>query len=137
MMRVHGSAVAINGRAVLILGPSGSGKSATALALMATGAALVSDDQTELRRDGGRLIADAPAAIRGLVEARGVGLLRATSAGPTEVALVVDLGSDEAERLPPERRHEILGVSLPLVLGPAGTHLAYALRQYMLAGRGA
>ncbi|MDO5632784.1 MAG: serine kinase [Paracoccus sp. (in: a-proteobacteria)] len=133
---IHGSAVALNGRGLLILGPSGSGKSALALALMGMGAALVSDDRTVLHRAGDTVVADAPDTIRGLIEARGVGILRADPAGPVRLALVADLGRVEDARLPPRRGHDLLGVMLPLVLGPYGPHLSCALRQYLLAGRG-
>ena len=74
---LHASCVAISGRGVLIIGPSGSGKSALALQLMAFGASLVADDQTELTVQGGTLIARCPPTMSGLIEARGLGILRA------------------------------------------------------------
>ncbi|MDO5705850.1 MAG: HPr kinase/phosphatase C-terminal domain-containing protein, partial [Paracoccus sp. (in: a-proteobacteria)] len=95
---IHASSVAIDGRGLLILGPSGAGKSALALALMAMGAVLVSDDRTVLRRDGDMVLADAPDSLRGLIEARGIGILRADSAGAVPVVLVVDLGRAEDAR---------------------------------------
>lgn len=119
----------------MILGPSGSGKSTLALAMMGLGAQLVSDDQTEIMRDDDRLVADAPYALRGMIEARGVGLLQAESYGPVVLSLVADLGLSEVQRLPPKREHRILGLGLPLVLGPITGHLHFALRQYLLAGR--
>ncbi len=134
-MIVHASCVALSGKAVLILGPSGSGKSALALSLMAMGAGLVADDQTVLRREGASLVADAPEAIRGQIEARGVGILAADAVGPVPISLVVDLGRDEDRRLPPKRTHMLMDVSLPLVLGPYRFHLAPAIRQYLEKGR--
>src|SRR5690348_6821760 len=71
---VHGTAVAIDGEAVLLLGPSGAGKSDLALRLIETGAQLVADDQAELRRSGSLILVSAPAAIFGLIEARGIGI---------------------------------------------------------------
>ena len=62
---VHASTVAIDGRAVLISGPSGSGKSDLALRLLDRGFSLVSDDQTHVRREGDRLIASPPPNIAG------------------------------------------------------------------------
>lgn len=132
---VHGSCVALDGRAILILGPSGSGKSALALAMMSIGAGLVSDDRTVLQRCGAQLMADAPDAIRGRIEARGIGILGAGAVGPAEVVLVVDLGLAARERLPPPATRDMLGVAIPLVLGPWAPHLHHALRQYMLGGR--
>lgn len=135
MLHLHASAVALSGRAVLIMGPPGAGKSTLSLVLMAMGAGLVSDDQTLLRVQDGQLLADAPAALRGRIEARGIGLLRATPVGPMPVHLAVDLGQREDQRLPPWRNIQLLDQSVPLVLGPYGPHLGPALRQYLVAGR--
>ena len=136
-MLIHGSSVALAGRAVLITGASGRGKSTLALALMAVGGELVSDDQVMLSRDGDLLLADAPATIRGRIEARGVGILTAAAVGPMPVALCVDLDRSEDHRLPPLRHSAFLGVSVPLVLGPFGSHLCHAVRQYLIGGRAA
>ncbi|HGG65172.1 MAG TPA: serine kinase, partial [Rhodobacteraceae bacterium] len=69
---VHASSVAVDGKAVLVVGPSGSGKSALCLQLMALGATLVADDRTELISSESGLIARAPETIDGMIEARGV-----------------------------------------------------------------
>ena len=75
---LHASAVALTPAAgVLILGPSGVGKSSLALRLMALGARLVADDGVALTVQAGALIARAPAPIAGLIEARGAGILHA------------------------------------------------------------
>ena len=132
---LHASAVACEGRGLLILGRSGSGKSSLALAMMALGAGLVADDRTVLRADGGGLVADCPAALRGRIEARGVGILSARPAGPARLVLAVDLDRPEPERLPPDRRIELLGQPLPLVLGQGRHHLAAVLLQYLRGGR--
>lgn len=134
-MTTHASAVSIDGKGLLILGSSGSGKSALALELIALGAQLIADDRVLLTRQEDRLIAESPPALSGLIEARGVGLLHAQPAGPTPITVVVDLGQAETERLPQFRHIEILGVQLPLVLGPAGPHLGISLRQLILCGR--
>lgn len=134
-MNIHASCIAFGGRGLLILGPSGSGKSTLALSMMAVGAVLVADDRTLLWTEEGRLIAGAPDQIRGRIEARGVGILAADAAGPTEITLAVDLGRSEVERLPHSRHHELLGVNIPLVFGPFHPHLAVMLRQYLLKGR--
>ncbi len=132
---LHASSVALNGAAVLLLGPSGAGKSALALDLMSRGAALVSDDQTIVFRQGATLFADAPAAIRGQIEARGIGLIAAQPAGATPVALAVDLERAEAERLPPARTLVILGVKIQLICGRGTVNLAPAILQYLKSGR--
>lgn len=133
--QIHGTVVALAGRGLLIIGPSGSGKSTLALQLMAVGAQLVSDDRTDLHREEDRIIAAAPATLSGRIEAHRLGVLFADAARPTALSLVVDLGREEEARLPPLRYHELLGIQLPLALGPYRPHLYAALRQYLLAGR--
>lgn len=135
MTQLHATTVAVEGRGLLILGPSGSGKSCLALQLMAVGAVLVADDRTDVAVEDGRLIARAPQALRGRIEARGVGILNAPVSGPVPLALAVDLGRAEDQRLPPFRSHSVAGMSLPLVLGPYRPHLYAALRQLLLTGR--
>lgn len=131
----HGSCVAFNGRAVLIVGPSGVGKSALALDLMSRGAQLVADDRVVLSCDGDQVLADAPLALRGVIEARHVGLLRADAAGPVPVVLVVDLSHPEPQRLPPIRHTTLMGRELALVFASFGPHLAPAVQQLLLCGR--
>ena len=74
---IHATTVQLGAHGVLIIGPSGSGKSDLALRLIGEGALLVSDDQTRLTLKDGRLIATAPATIAGRIEARGIGIQRA------------------------------------------------------------
>jgi serine kinase of HPr protein (carbohydrate metabolism regulator) len=112
---VHASTVALEGRAVLISGPSGSGKSDLALRLLDRGFTLVSDDQTIVRRDGDRLIASSPPTIRGKLEIRGIGIVEMESVDDVPIGLYVELTSD-ITRLPDDRRERpVLGVRLPLV----------------------
>ncbi|WP_135450789.1 HPr kinase/phosphorylase [Tabrizicola caldifontis] len=132
---LHASCISVDGRGLLILGPSGSGKSSLALRLMALGARLVADDRTEVVAIDNRLIARCPPAIRGLVEARGVGLLRAETSGEVPVVLVADLGRTEEQRLPPYRRITLMGCELDLVLHPRNDHFPEALLLYLRNGR--
>lgn len=117
--QVHATCVALPEGGVLLRGESGAGKSDLALRLIDGGARLVADDQTMLTRDGARLIARAPATIAGLIEARGVGILRLPPerlAPQVVVALIVDLVDPaRIERLPEAAREDLLGVSLQRV----------------------
>lgn len=132
---LHASCVALDGRAVLITGASGSGKSALALGLIARGAGLVSDDRTILTRRGTDLVASCPDPIHGLVEARGVGLLNAKPHPPAPLAFVVDLDRSETERLPPHRDVTILSISLPLIYKVESSHFIDAVLLYLERGR--
>jgi serine kinase of HPr protein (carbohydrate metabolism regulator) len=96
---VRGTSVAIAGRGVLLRGESGSGKSDLALRLIDRGALLVSDDHTEVRAQGGRLLARSPATIAGKIEVRGVGIVALPAAVDVPLCLVVDLDR-VPERLP-------------------------------------
>lgn len=70
--RFHGGCVARRGLGVLIFGASGAGKSDLLLRLLARGYDLVADDRIEMEDD----LVRAPAALRGLVEVRGWGIVR-------------------------------------------------------------
>jgi serine kinase of HPr protein (carbohydrate metabolism regulator) len=144
--RVHATCVALHvgrgWRGLLLCGPSGSGKSDLALRLIDGGGRLVSDDQTEIRRVGGRLLATAPRTIAGLIEARGVGIVRLARdqlVTRTTLALLIDLVPErQIERLPEPVRQSLLGVELPLLaVNPfepsAAAKLRLAFRQFAVA----
>ena len=112
---LHASTVASDGRAVLVTGASGSGKSDLALRMLDRGFTLVSDDQTIVKRDGDRLIASAPSTIAGKLEIRGIGIVDVERVANVPIALVVELTSD-IERMPyDDDRRLILGVALPVI----------------------
>ena len=74
-MLLHASSVARKGVAVLLLGAPGAGKSDLVLRMIDAGWQLVADDQVVLRAEAGALRASAPAALRGMLEVRGLGVL--------------------------------------------------------------
>lgn len=112
---VRGSCVAIGEAGVLLRGDSGCGKSDLALRLIDGGAMLVSDDYVAVRAEGERIVAAPPEPIRGLIELRGVGLLRVPYCENVALALVLDLlPSFRVSRHPERKTTQISGVSLPL-----------------------
>ena len=138
---IHASAAFVDGTGVLVRGPSGSGKSALVLALILADSArnrLVADDRTVLRTEAGRLVASPPAALAGLIEIRGYGIVRLPHVAAQEIGLVVDL--EEAGTVPrmPDRsesRASLLGVEIPRLALPIG-HFdgATRVRGVLLAG---
>ncbi|MEM6588082.1 MAG: HPr kinase/phosphatase C-terminal domain-containing protein [Pseudomonadota bacterium] len=132
---LHASCVAIEERAVLILGASGSGKSGLALQLMACGARLVSDDRTQIWRAGDTLMADAPERLSGLIEAREVGILRVTPAGPHRIELVIDMDRTETQRLPEPHQTELMGLSITMLKKSNLAHFPATIVAYLRGQR--
>jgi len=113
-MRVHATAVAIAGRAVLLLGPPGSGKSDLALRLIDRGARLIADDQVEIVAVDGRLLASPPLTIAGRIEVRSVGIVAVGHVSAVPVALLVDLAG-VCERMPEPATRALAGCAVPLI----------------------
>lgn len=135
LLNYHATCVSVDGNGLLVLGASGTGKSALALQLMALGAELVSDDRTCLRQENNQVVARAPAAIKGLIEARGIGILNAHVEKQAKLVLVVDLDQIEQERLPSVSHHSICGIVLPLLKKVDGPHFPAAILQLLRSGR--
>jgi HPr kinase/phosphorylase len=126
---VHASVVLVGSRAVLIRGPSGSGKSQLALELIEMARArsfpfarLVADDRVHLEATHGRLLARPAETLAGLIEVRGAGLMRLAHEASAVVGLVVDLAAADAQRLPEASRRttEIDGIELPRLAVASG-----------------
>jgi HPr kinase/phosphorylase len=121
---VHASAVRVGGHAVLIRGPSGSGKSRLAFDLLLAGRAgliapsvLVGDDRVHLSPHDGKLMVRPAPALTGLIEIRGLGIRRCDFAPEAAIGLVVDLDALDAERLPPPEalQAQIKGILIPRI----------------------
>jgi serine kinase of HPr protein (carbohydrate metabolism regulator) len=148
---VHGTAIALGGRAALLRGASGSGKSDLALRALAAPAGslveapfgLVADDQVVIRVTDDGLTVSPPDRLQGLIEVRGLGIVTVPHRSDARLSLLVDLvGPHDVERLPdPWPTEVIIGVSLPVLrLAPfnasAPLKLALALTREPWRGRG-
>lgn len=132
---VHATSVAIEGRAALITGPSGSGKSGLALDLIALGATLISDDMTVVETDETEWpIARTTGRMSGVIEARGLGLIRVPSLAAAPVALIVDMSRTETERLPEPRFTDLLGSRIVTVSRVDSPHFPASIMALIKGG---
>ncbi|SNS31540.1 HPr kinase/phosphorylase [Antarctobacter heliothermus] len=132
---VHATSVSVAGRGLLIRGASGRGKSGLALEMMVRGATLIADDRTIVTREGPALVLSVPQPLRGMIEARRIGLLQASCVDHVPLIAVVDLDVAETHRLPPIRATRVLGVEVPLLHNSASEYFAAGLVHYLTAGR--
>ncbi len=150
----HGTCVAMKSRGLLIIGQSGAGKSAVALALLGLGCDLVCDDcvclSVENSGEGGVenseqtdvIIATPPAGAKPMIEARGIGLLNAPLipltplSSKTRLIAVVDMDSASETRLPPREYATLQNSRIDLIRGANQMNLHFALLQYFIHGRG-
>lgn len=146
---IHGTCLAIGGEGVLLVGKPGAGKSDLALRLIdqpglglaqrLRPALLVADDQVVIRRQAGALVASAPAALKGKLEIRGLGIAELAVEAEARLRLAVRMTpAAEIERLPDltTARMDILGIALPLILldpqtASAPARLRAALDQFV------
>jgi HPr kinase/phosphorylase len=135
---IHATTVAIDGRAIVLRGPSGSGKSDLALRLIVDGADLVADDRTELTARDGALIATSPPKIAGLLEVRGVGVLSLPHSDGVPVALLADLDANQTPpRLPTPDWETLNGIAVARIgLAPFEASASAKLRMALRHGVG-
>ncbi len=135
---VHGTALLIASQGVLIRGRSGAGKSMLAQAFIERGARLIADDRVGLAACNGRVVATAPAAIAGLMELRGRGLVAVPHERFAIIGLVADIMSEEPLQRMPETDEltvEVLGIALPRQPVPTGIEHARRLIEAALAAQ--
>jgi len=129
---LRATGVCLGGRGLAFIGASGSGKSETAMRMMAHGARLVSDDGLWIDATNQMI---RPDTAPDMIEARGIGLLHARPVTRAPLSAVVDLDHTEPDRLPPWRETAAPGGPVPLILGRDHPCLAAALCQYLVYGR--
>jgi len=123
----------MDGQGVLIMGASGSGKSCLALQLIALGAKLVADDRVVLSLDDG-VKATSPDSIKGMIEARFIGILNAAVEPSAKITCAIDLDEIETERLPKRRFVNLIGQDVPLLRKVEGPSFAPAILQILRYG---
>lgn len=131
-MLAHGTAVSLDGRAVLIFGPSGSGKSELALRLIAYGCTLVGDDRVLVHTHDNPITVAAPPRCAGKIEARGIGILDAKIAtDPAVLQFAIDMGRVATKRLPDPKSATVCGQVLPCIHKVESDHFPAAVLQYL------
>jgi len=132
--QIHATCVAAKGRGLLIVGPSGSGKSALALQLMAFGAELVADDRCDLSDSPQGILAKRPERLPEAIDARGLGVLSAPCVGPTLLAGVLDLECATQDRIPQLHEVQIGRHQVPLLHSFDASHMPAALFHFLKHG---
>ncbi len=135
-MKIQATGFVYQGKGILLAGAPGIGKTSLMLEMIRSGGQLVGDDGVALSNNNGSLVMDPPEATRGLIELRGVGILRLDPADGVMVTMHVCLVGDLEQRLPEQRHVSWLGVNLPSFdllmdgLAPGRLH-ALAMGQYL------
>ncbi|MBS0254325.1 MAG: HPr kinase/phosphatase C-terminal domain-containing protein [Proteobacteria bacterium] len=138
---VQATAVALGGRALLLVGPPGCGKTSLALELIDRGATLIGDDGVLLRAAGGQVLADPPEATRGLIELRNLGLFTLPVCSAVPVALVLRVDPEAPRFIDAAESITLAGLPIPLLriwpgMPAAARRAELALDRYGLASAG-
>lgn len=134
-LTVHGTGVAYRDRGALIMGAAGSGKSMLATEMIALGADLIADDRVQIARaDEGGLVMRPPAPTAGLIELRGLGLVRLPHLDQAPLLFIADLDTEPPGRLPQPRKRILLGTACPVISCKGRPVLAAGLIALLMAG---
>lgn len=115
MPNIHASSVSIKNKGILFIGDSGAGKSDLSLRLiMCHQAVLIADDRVDITTDNGVITASAPKVLQGLLEVRGIGIVKLDYLPKAKICAVFELVSDRIERMPEPQYYEIGTQKLPL-----------------------
>lgn len=128
---LHATAVAAGGRALVLAGPSGVGKTSVALQLMTYGATLISDDMLLIQKAGGGVKAAAPPQAPAQIELRHIGPCPAVLGAASPVLACVDLRPTDLPRLPQPAYATLLGCRVPLIQTSREGPFAPALWHYL------
>ena len=112
---LHASSVEIDGKGVVILGKSGSGKSNLAIKLISMGAKLISDDQTYFKLKDNKIIISKPKTTPNFIEARGIGLIKTPMVMSAKLFCFVNITNIELERLPYEEKKYCFGKKIKMI----------------------
>jgi len=133
---LHATAIALGPQGALFLGASGSGKSELALALIALGAELISDDLVRVTKGAeGWPMLSGPGRMAGVIEARGVGLLTVRHRAEAPLSLIVDLDRVETARLPALVTTPVFDQPIPVLSRVDSLHFPAILHAYLTGGR--
>ncbi len=115
MENIYATCLELNHKGILLIGPSGSGKSDLALRLIKEKQAiLISDDRTNIELVSGAIIASCPQTIQGLLEVRGIGIVKMPHKKQSKISLVIELTNNlsQIERLPLFETITLLGIEI-------------------------
>ncbi len=134
-LQLHATTISFQDKALVIAGPSGTGKSSLALRMIALGACLVSDDMTLISTSPSGILAHGPDAAPQVIEVRGLGLLNAPVVAAERLHTILDLGTAEKARLPEPRTLTLFDQAIPVLHSPATPLIAEAMIHYLKYGR--
>ncbi len=139
MGKIHSTVIALEDQGVMFTGPSGSGKSDLALRFLDEGASLVSDDYADVVNENGQLMARPPETIAGMMEVRGMGVVKVPHVPEISLSLRCDLmPASEIERLPEgPLTVQMEGIWVPRICLDASSASAVARVRFALKHLGA